>query len=231
MVALYRLTLILTLLSVGCIFPTLAQTVRKLERAATNRTHPTLVNGDTIQRFSTTRHRPSPKPDRMYYLQSQDHILRTMGAYNGYLLDGPYQLTDRTDRLLGSGVFKQGLKTGLWRKWRADGSLASSSRWHNGQQQGLTISYDANGQPLRLTKKAAPASVPTPSSSGLPPSSHWWQFGRRKASPATVPTAAPAAPPVGAGRAPVGKKKEREKRKKKGVGPAAPPEAVPKPGS
>ena len=76
MVPLYRLTLILTLLSVGCVFPTLAQTVRKLERAATNRTHPTLVNGDTIQRFTTTRHRPSPNPDRMYYWQSQDHILR-----------------------------------------------------------------------------------------------------------------------------------------------------------
>lgn len=104
-----------------------AQSLRKLERGAINRTRITLVNGDTIQRFTTTLRHPQPRPDRFYYWQGQDRIQRNVGGYNGHLLDGPYQLTDRDDHLLGNGALRQGLKTGRWRTWRPDGSLASTS--------------------------------------------------------------------------------------------------------
>jgi hypothetical protein len=183
----YRCILIAPILSVLCLLRLSAQTVRKLERGAINRSHLTLVNGDTVQRFTTTRKRPTPHLDRMYYWQGQDHIMRTLGAYNGFVLNGPYQLTDRTDHLLGSGTFKQGLKTGLWRKWRADGSLLSASRWRHGRQRGPTVTYDANSQPLRAAKTAtvSPPAAGTPAT----PAHHWWQFRHRK----TVP-AAPAIP-------------------------------------
>lgn len=158
-------------------FSASGQSLARMQRAAINRTHLTFVNGDTVQRFTTTRKQPSPRTDRMYYWQGPDHILRTLGAYNGYLLDGPYRLTDRTDRLLGSGTFRQGLKNGLWRRWRADGSLLSASYWRRGRQRGPTISCDANSQSLPTASKAAPAATAPPAVAGTP---HWWQFGRRK---------------------------------------------------
>lgn len=152
-----------------------AQSLRKLERRAINRTRITLVNGDTIQRFTTTLRQPRPQPNRMYYWQGQDHVLRTFGAYNGHLLDGPYQLTDRADHLLGAGRLKKGLKTGTWRKWRADGSLASSNRWRRGRQRGGTISYDVNSHPLITPAPLKPttvAAVPRAEPGG----GRWWQL-------------------------------------------------------
>ena len=185
MSTLYRCILIAPLLSVVCLPRLSAQTVRKLERGAINRSHLTLVNGDTVQRFTTTRKRPAPHLDRMYYWQGQDHIMRTLGAYNGFVLNGPYQLTDRTDHLLGSGTFKQGLKAGLWRKWRADGSLLSSNKWRRGRQRGSTVEYDANSQPLRAARTAA---VSTPAAATPDTPHHWWQFRHRKAEPAAPAT-------------------------------------------
>ena len=183
----YRCIFIVPLLSALCVPRLLAQTVRKLERAAINRSHLTLVNGDTVQRFTTTRKRPTPHLDRMYYWQGQDHIMRTLGAYNGFVLNGPYQLMDRTDHLLGSGTFKQGLKTGLWRKWRADGSLLSASQWRRGRQRGSTVEYDANSQPLRAAKTAT-VSTPTTATTTTTPAHHWWQFRQGKAAPAAPAT-------------------------------------------
>ena len=186
MAFLCRFLLLATLLGSLPGFSAAGQSLPRMQRAAINRTHLTLVSGDTVQRFTTTRNKPSPRTDRMYYWQGPDHILRTLGAYNGYLLDGPYRLTDRTDRLLGSGTFRQGLKTGLWRKWRADGSLLSASHWRRGRQRGPTISYDANSQPLPTTPKMAPAATPPPVVAASP---HWWQFGRRKKLKAKITTA------------------------------------------
>lgn len=168
-----------------------SQSLRKLERRATNRTRITLVNGDTIQRFTTTLRHPQPRPDRLYYWQGQDRIQRNVGAYNGHLLDGPYQLTDRGDHLLGNGTLRQGLKTGTWRTWRTDGSLASTGHWRRGRRQGRLVAYDANSQPLPIigpSKRIASATAVTN------PSTHWWQlahwsakFKRRQTARATTP--------------------------------------------
>ena len=187
----YHFLLLATLLGSLPGFWASGQSLPRLQRAAINRTHVTFVNGDTVQRFTTTRQKPSPRPDRMYYWQAQDHVLRTLGAYNGYLLDGRYQLTDRADRLLGSGTFRQGLKTGLWRKWRADGSLLSASHWRRGRQRGPAINYDSNSQPLLSAPQTAPTNATTPPAAAAA-TAHWWQFGRRKKLKAKV-TPAPSA--------------------------------------
>jgi hypothetical protein len=179
-----------------------AQSLRKLERKAINRTRITLVNGDTIQRFTTTLRQPTPQTDRLYYWQGQDHILRTMGAYNGHLLDGPYQLTDRTDRLLGAGTLKKGLKTGTWRKWRADGSLVSSSHWRRGRQRGQTMTYDANSQPIPVT---TPPKSTASTAAVEKRSIRWWQLtywkakfkSHKKPSVSPTPSATPTALPPG----------------------------------
>lgn len=178
-----------------------------MQRMAINRTRVTLVNGDTVQRFTTTLRRPSPKSDRFYYWQGQEQVLRTVGAYNGRLLNGPYRLTDRTDRLLGGGTFKKGLKTGAWRQWRADGSLATTSYWRRGRQRGRTVAFDANSRPLPAIPAPKRVSAPTGAAGRQV---RWWQAAywkakvkREQAAPtpplpatpaATSPPSAPAAP-------------------------------------
>ena len=228
MAFLCRFLLLATLLGSLPGFSASGQSLPRMQRAAINRTHLTFVNGDTVQRFTTTRKQPSPRTDRMYYWQGPDHILRTLGAYNGYLLDGPYRLTDRTDRLLGSGTFRQGLKNGLWRRWRADGSLLSASHWRRGQQRGPTISSDANSQPLPSAPKTAPAATPPPAVAAAP---HWWQFGRRKKLKAKTSTA-----PSVEGKQPTGGRKAKPAKgttppKSKEKQPASAPAIAPTPGS
>lgn len=189
-----------------------AQSVRKLERGAINRTRITLVNGDTIQRFTTTLRHPQPRPDRFYYWQGQDRIQRNVGGYNGHLLDGPYQLTDLDDHLLGNGTLRQGLKMGTWHTWRPDGSLASTSHWRQGRQRGRTLAYDANSRPLPV---ATPSKRNPASASAAPASvTRWWQpnywklkLKRRKVAQVS-PT--PGSAPIPS---PPGPKKKRESKK------------------
>ena len=134
-----------------------AQSLRKLERRAINRTHLTFVNGDTVQRFTVTYARPAARPDRFYYWQGPTQILRTAGAYNGRLLTGPYQLTSRNGNLLVSGSFHNGLKTGYWRTWRPDGTPITAGYWQRGRQRGKDKKYDETGQRIKPVKaKKAP---------------------------------------------------------------------------
>ena len=171
-----------------------AQSLRKMQKRAINRTHLTAVNGDTVQRFTITMRHPAAKLQRMYYWQGNNRILRTQGAYNGKLLHGPYQLTNRSEQLLGSGTFSKGLKTGLWRTWRPDGTLSSSRHWFRGRPRGRSVEYDENGLPLR---KPAPAKVGAAVARWWKPAS--WKRRPEKASPppvaplpaATVSTASP----------------------------------------
>lgn len=131
-----------------------AQSLRRMEHQAVNRTHLTFVNGDTVQRFTITRAHPAPKANRFYYWQGPTQILRTAGAYDGRLLSGAYQLTSRNGNLLGNGTFRKGLKTGLWRTWREDGTPLTSSHWHQGRRRGKVSRYDESGRLLKPVPSA-----------------------------------------------------------------------------
>jgi hypothetical protein len=209
------LLILLTFLTVGT-SPLQAQPVRRLERQAINRTRITAVNGDTVQRFTTTLRHPRAKARRLYYWQGQNHIRRAVGAYDGHLLHGSYRLTDRQDHLLGSGSFRKGLKHGQWQTWRPDGSLASASRWRRGRQRGPMMLYDANSQPLPAPAAASSQAVAT---STVPAKTHWWQLSHwRTQRPATPPGPKTAEPTAPAADAPAKPKKPAKK-------PAAPPVA------
>ena len=193
---------------------TQAQSLAKLEQRAINRTHITLVNGDTVQSFTTTLRQPRPKARRLYYWQGQNYILRTAGAYNGRLLHGPYRLTDRAEHLLRGGNFKKGVKTGKWCTWRPDGSLLSSSQWHRGQQRGKTLFFDDNSLPLAVASPVTSA-APVP---------HWWQLShwrKPKAEPVQSKIVAPAQP-MNSAVTPSAATKPRHKAVRQ-KGPAGPP--------
>jgi hypothetical protein len=149
------------------------QSLRKLEQRAINRTHLTFVDGDTVQRFTVTYDQPTPRNGRFYYWQGPTQILRTVGAYNGRLLTGDYQLTTRNGNLLVSGSFDKGLKTGEWRIWRPDGTPVSSSVWRRGRHWGKTKYYDPEGKRLKTAAPAKPADLAVAPSAVISP--RFWQ--------------------------------------------------------
>lgn len=174
-----------------------AQSLRKLEQGAINRTHLTFVDGDTVQRFTVTYDKPEPRSGRFYYWQGPTQILRTAGAYNGRLLTGDYQLTSRNGNLLVSGSFNKGLKTGSWRTWRPDGTPLSSSTWRKGRQWGKTKQYDELGRrvhPVAAPKPAAPIAATSASPRFWQPA--YWQgiVKRRKLRRAEKKQVKPAVP-------------------------------------
>jgi len=170
-----------------------AQSLRRMERQGINRTHITFVKGDTVQRFTITDARPSPILGRFYYWQGPSQILRTTGAYDGKLLNGPYQLTSRNGNLLVSGSFHKGLKTGLWRTWQPDGIPITSAHWRRGRQRGKAEMYDDKGQLIRVAK-------PTSSVAGGQRRARFWQLRywrtrrEQRRSRGAKPSTAPVAP-------------------------------------
>ncbi len=222
--------LLAVLVNLGSILfsPVRAQSLRKLERRAINRSHLTFVNGDTVQRFTLSDARPRPRPGRFYYWRGPDRIVRAAGAYDGRLLTDDYRLTNRAGTLLVSGRFRDGLKTGLWQTWRDDGTLLSQSRWQGGRLRGRVWQYDVAGRRIRPVGAVAPAS---PSAPHLWQPQYWqqaWQARQRRravrpaavpapvvGSPVVTPASPAVAPAASAPPAPVPAVKKAKKQKGK----------------
>jgi len=75
---------------------------------------------------------PGAKGDRFYYWYSDNAIHSTQGGYSGDLLNGLYNEYYLNKNLKAQGVFKKGLKEGVWKSWKDDGTLSEVSTWKNG---------------------------------------------------------------------------------------------------
>jgi antitoxin component YwqK of YwqJK toxin-antitoxin module len=76
---------------------------------------------------------PSVKPDLFYYWYSANAIHATQGGYSGKLLNGPYTEFYLNKNLKEQGSFKKGLKDGIWKSWKEDGTLSHTFTWKNGR--------------------------------------------------------------------------------------------------
>ncbi|HEY9000690.1 MAG TPA: hypothetical protein VIM89_05020 [Mucilaginibacter sp.] len=77
----------------------------------------------------------SAKPLLNYYWYSANDIHCTQGGYSGKLLNGTYIEYYPDKNLKEQGSFKKGLKSGVWKKWNNDGTLASVTTWKRGLQR------------------------------------------------------------------------------------------------
>jgi len=75
---------------------------------------------------------PMAKPDRFYYWYSANAIHATQGGFSGDLLNGLYNEYYLNKNLKTQGVFKKGLKEGLWKAWNEDGTLNNITNWKDG---------------------------------------------------------------------------------------------------
>jgi len=77
---------------------------------------------------------PSAKPGLYYFWYNSGAIHETQGGYSGRLLNGQYTAFYLTKNLKEQGIFKKGLKDGLWKSWREDGSLLATVTWKHGKE-------------------------------------------------------------------------------------------------
>lgn len=84
--------------------------------------------------------------DRLYYWYGGNQISITQGGYSGKLLNGDYQDIYGNKNLKESGIFKEGLKTGIWKNWTDEGVLKDEFTFHKGKRKGTYFRYDQHGK-------------------------------------------------------------------------------------
>lgn len=77
---------------------------------------------------------PSAKPGLHYFWYNSGAIHETQGGYSGRLLNGQYTAFYLNKNLKEQGIFKKGLKDGIWKSWREDGSLLATVTWKRGKE-------------------------------------------------------------------------------------------------
>jgi hypothetical protein len=103
-----------------------------------------VIVAETIPFTSTSKQSSS----LWYYWYSANEIHITQGGYSGKALNGNYNEYYLNKNLKEKGQFEKGLKTGIWKNWRQDGSLASAYTWKAGQRYGDFFVYDEQGKLL-----------------------------------------------------------------------------------
>jgi len=93
----------------------------------------------------------SPKPNRFYYGYYMGGLFCKQGELQGKPLDGEFYKYDLKDNIIESGLFKYGLKTGLWKHLSPGGKLTETSEYRNGVLDGELMIYK-NGKPDILEK-------------------------------------------------------------------------------
>lgn len=90
--------------------------------------------------------------ERMYYWYKSGEIHTTMGAAGGELLHSDYLKYFNDNQLAEKGVFRYGLKDGLWKAWYPQGNLKKTEDWSNGIKDGKYNDYNEKGE-LRISGK------------------------------------------------------------------------------
>ncbi len=84
-------------------------------------------------------------PDKIYFWFKSQKILTTQGGSSGSLLDGQYESFYKNNQLAERGIFKKGLKDGVWKCWSENGVLIHQENWSHGVQTGKQLYYSPEG--------------------------------------------------------------------------------------
>jgi hypothetical protein len=94
--------------------------------------------------FYTTSKTVKPRDNRVYYWFKGGLIHNTQSGMVGELLNDTFVKMYHSNQLAEQGVFKNGLKIGLWKTWHPNGALETTQKWSNGLQTGKFYLYDEN---------------------------------------------------------------------------------------
>jgi len=116
-----------------CLFVIYCQ-AQKLPDAGLNKIRLSLSDKTIVADIDPVLSPPSAKSGLFYYWYGANEIHITQGGFSGKLLNGQYTEYYPNKSLKEQGLFKKGLKNGLWKSWNTDGLLLAVSKWKNGIQ-------------------------------------------------------------------------------------------------
>lgn len=95
--------------------------------------------------FYTSDAVPAFRSGVMYYWFKGGAIHQSESSFSGQVLDGKFEKFFLNTQLAEQGLFKLGLKHGLWYSWHQNGKLAEEATWRSGIKRGEYKSFDENG--------------------------------------------------------------------------------------
>ncbi len=93
-----------------------------------------------------------PSISKTYYWYKSNEVHKSIGDYGGAVLHGQYIKYFQTNEISEKGIFKYGLKDGVWKAWHKNGRLASIQEWLNGQLNGDFKKFSKDGNLIQKGK-------------------------------------------------------------------------------
>lgn len=97
------------------------------------------------EELTITHKTPRPKNNKSYYWFRNGEIHISKGAYEGFLVNNSYTKFNKKGGLLKKGMFKVGVKNGIWTTWHDNGSKATLVTYKNGKKRGRYSALDTLG--------------------------------------------------------------------------------------
>lgn len=116
-----------------CLFAVTSQ-AQKMPDAGLNKVRISAADKTVVADIDPVSSTPVAKDSLFYYWYGSNEIHITQSGFSGKLLNGGYTEYYPNKNLKEQGMFKKGLKNGVWKSWNRDGQLLTSSNWKNGVQ-------------------------------------------------------------------------------------------------
>ncbi|WP_157813379.1 toxin-antitoxin system YwqK family antitoxin [Flavobacterium sp. 5] len=95
--------------------------------------------------FYTTNKKINTKENKTYYWFKGGLIHSSQAGMTGELLHDKFTKMYHSNQLAEQGIFKNGLKVGIWKTWHPNGILSSKQIWKSGLRSGKYFRYDESG--------------------------------------------------------------------------------------
>jgi len=112
----------------------IAALAQKMPDEGFNKVRITLSDLTILAEINPVSSNPTVKSNLFYFWYEANAIHSTQGGFSGKLLNGLYSEYYPERNLKRQGSFKKGLKSGLWKSWNRDGTLAELTKWKMGIQ-------------------------------------------------------------------------------------------------
>lgn len=96
--------------------------------------------------FYTTSKKINPSKSKTYFWFKGGQIHEAEYGVAGEVLNGHFKKYFHSNQLAEQGVFKKGLKIGLWKSWHENGKIETTQIWKYGRKTGVFVKYNNSGE-------------------------------------------------------------------------------------
>lgn len=95
--------------------------------------------------FYTTSKKINPNKNKTYFWFKGGVIHEAESGFAGEVLNGSFKKFFHSNQLAEQGVYKKGLKIGLWKNWFENGKIENTQVWKSGIKNGTFIKHNNLG--------------------------------------------------------------------------------------